>query len=240
MTTLLLSPELFAAAAATIADEAHHHLFKVKRLQTGDRLRVVDGAGHARHAEIAGIDKRTARLALGETAPANEPGLQVEIYVAPPKPERAAWLVEKATELGVSAIHFIATEHDARAFELAQLARLRRIAVSAVEQCGRSVVPQIAAVGDLLACVERLQTELVPIIWLDGSGSTAPLSLPASCNGARRAIFVGPEGGWSPAERVLFSSRQIEPWSLGPTVLRVETAAVVGAGLLLRDGGVSR
>lgn len=138
MTTNLLLPSLFSGDVATVENEAHHHLFRVKRHQVGDRLRVVDGKGHARWAEVVGMDKRSARLALGEAAPANEPApaLALELFVAPPKPERASWLVEKATEIGVVAVHFVSTDREARTVEGSQLARLRRIAVSAVEQCG--------------------------------------------------------------------------------------------------------
>ncbi len=149
MTTTLHLPVFFSAATALVEDEAHHHLFKVKRLQTGERLRVVDGEGHARWAKITGIDKRAARLELGEAAPANEPELAVEIFVAAAKPDRIAWLVEKVTEIGVVAIRFIATDREARSVESSQLARLRRIAISAVEQSGRSVVPALAMAGGL-------------------------------------------------------------------------------------------
>ena len=149
LTTTLHLPSFFSSATALVEDEAHHHLFKVKRLQTGERLRVVDGEGHARWAEITGIDKRAARLRLGEPAPANEPALAVEIFVAAPKPDRDAWLVEKVTEIGVVAIHFISTDREARSVEGSQLARLRRIAVSAVEQSCRSVVPPAVQRGRL-------------------------------------------------------------------------------------------
>ncbi len=236
MTNILLLPNLFSQDTAVVEGEAHHHLFRVKRLQVGERLRVVDGLGHARWAEITGIDKRTARLALGAAAPENEPGLAVEIFVAAPKPERAAWLVEKATEIGVTAVRFISTDREARSVEAPQLARLRRIAVSAVEQSGRSAVPEVTSGGGLWDAVLRTREIGVSIAVLDESGASAR---PVVEGGGRIALFVGPEGGWSPEERARFAGLGLAWLALGPTVLRVETAAVVAAGLLLCSG-VSR
>ena len=215
MTTTLHLPVFFSAATALVEGEAHHHLFKVKRLQTGERLRVIDGAGHARWAEIVGIDKRAARLALGEPAPANEPALAVELFVAAAKPERLAWLVEKATELGVAAVHFIA----------------------AVEQAGRSAVPGLALAGGVGEELARATADGVTTAVLDAAGPGARPAIPA---GKRCGLFVGPEGGWSPAERDRFRELSTPSWSLGPTVLRVETAAVVAAGCVLCGGGLSR
>ncbi|MEO8196382.1 MAG: RsmE family RNA methyltransferase [Thermoanaerobaculia bacterium] len=237
MTTTLHLPVFFSQKTALVEDEAHHHLFKVKRLQTGERLRVVDGEGHARWAEIVGIDKRAARLALGEAAPANEPERAVEIFVAAAKPERIAWLVEKATEIGVVAIHFIACEREARSVELSQLTRLERIAISAVEQSGRSVVPRITVAGAAAQEMARALHADLTIAVLDAAGAPAR---PAVGGMGRCGLFVGPEGGWSPAEHDQFRNLSVPAWSLGPTVLRVETAAVVAAGCVLCGGGLSR
>ena len=230
VTTLLLLPELFSQDRAAIADEAHHHLFRVKRLQAGDALRVVDGRGAARAARVESVGKREATLRLGEPAPANEPELEVELYVASPKPERAAWLVEKATELGVVAIRFVATDREARSFGEAQLARLRRIAVSALEQCGRSRLPEVADGGAVTAAAARSKAAGATNVLLHGGGARAR---PAIAPGRPSALFVGPEGGWSAEELAALREHATCCWSLGATVLRVETAAVVAAGNLL-------
>ena len=241
MTTTLHLPIFFSADTALVEDEAHHHLFKVKRLQAGERLRVVDGQGHARWAKIAGIDKRAARLELGEAAPANEPRLAVEIFVAAAKPDRIAWLVEKATEIGVVAIHFIPTEREARPVESSQLARLRRIAISAVEQSGRSVVPLLTTEAGLREAIAGARAAGLATVVLDSAAAGAGRALDPDAGGTGRlGLFVGPEGGWSPGEQDLFRSMEVPAGSLGPTVLRVETAAVVAAGLALCGGGFSR
>lgn len=237
MSTFLLSGELFLQPVAVLEGETHHHLFRVKRHQVGDRLRAVDGRGRARWGEVVAADKRSARLALGEPAPANEPALAVELYVAPPRPERAAWLVEKATEIGVVAIRFLATERDARSLAPSQLARLGRVAISAVEQCERAVVPDVADAGAPEEVVLQLRESGAWIGVLDRTEAEERPSLPG---GGRLALLVGPEGGWSPRERALFDRLALPRWSLGERILRVETAAVVAAGLALAGSGFSR
>ena len=237
LTTTLHLPSFFSSDTALVEGEVHHHLFKVKRLQAGERLRVIDGEGHARWAEITGIDKRAARLSLGDAAPANEPEVAVEIFVAAPKPDRAAWLVEKVTELGVVAIHFISTEREARSMEGSQLARLRRIAVAAVEQSCRSAVPRLSSEVGLRAAVALSREAGLPMAVLDAAGA-APV--PAMAAGGRIGLFAGPEGGWSADERAFFRDQELPAWSLGRTVLRVETAAVIAAALVLCGGGLSR
>ena len=240
-TTLVVAPAALAGEQHRIEGSAYHHLVRVKRLEIGERLRLVDGAGRARFAELASIGKRDALARLGDPAPANEPALAVELFVAPPKPERAAWLVEKATELGVVAIRFVATERTARDFGAAQLERLRRVAVAAVEQCGRARLPEISVEEGLEPILARLVREPKRCIVLDASGESPFAGAPNSSRvpSARFAsplpvaVLVGPEGGWSEAERELLAHPGIERWSLGGRTLRVETATVVAAGILL-------
>lgn len=141
VTTLVVPPAALAGETFRLAGDAYHHLVRVKRLEVGDALRLTDGSGHARFAELASISKKDALARLGDEAPANEPALHVEIWTAPPKPERAAWLVEKATEVGVAAIRFLPTGRAARAFAAPQLERLTRVAVAAVEQSPRRSSP---------------------------------------------------------------------------------------------------
>lgn len=243
-TTLVVAPEALAREQLALEGEAFHHLIRVKRLEVGDRLRLVDGRGHARFAELTAVAKRDASARVGAEAPPNEPALEVELLVGAPKPERAAWLVEKATEVGVAAIRFVATERAARSVGAAQVERLRRVAVAAVEQCGRARVPDVSTEPSLAAALERLTRDDTPWIVLDFAG-TRPFSgallspPPTHASGIARdtltrvAVLIGPEGGWSDAERVRFAALGAPVWSLGERALRVETAAMVAAGLLL-------
>lgn len=236
MTTLVVTPIEFDGTEIEIHGDAFHHLFRVKRLRAGESVRVVDGEGRARRGVVARVERAHGVVAFAGAAASLEPALRLELLVAPPRPERAAWLVEKATEVGVAAIRLIATDRaarDERTYGHAQLARLRRVAVAAVEQCGRAVVPEITGVHPL---AERLaQEELFqgPIVVLDAAGSTAPPRPEALAVPSTTTLVVGPEGGWSDEEHALFERSRLPLWSLGERVLRVETAAIVAAGLVL-------
>lgn len=246
--TLVLDPERLAGLAGDEADEvavegdSYRHLFRARRLAVGDRLRAVDGAGAARWAEVAAVDRRSATLRLLEPAPAHEPRYRLELLVGTPKKDRAATLVEKATEVGVAAIRFVATERSPRDFGSGTLERLARVATAAVEQCGRSRVPELSGVHDW----DELPGLLAPAAdrWVldtdPGDGAAAgpdasgPGALrPAGAAGEAGAVLIGPEGGWSEAEVERLHGLGCRPVWLGERVLRVETAAVVASAAVL-------
>ena len=137
-------PEGIAGGELRVEGEGYKHLFRARRLAVGDRLRVVDGRGGARWAEVARIDRSMAVLALGEPAPANELPVQLDLLVPTLRPERASWMVEKVTELGVRSIRFLHTERAPRHFGAGTLDRLRRVAAAALEQCHGARLPEIS------------------------------------------------------------------------------------------------
>ncbi|HXM70733.1 MAG TPA: RsmE family RNA methyltransferase, partial [Thermoanaerobaculia bacterium] len=169
----------------------------------------------------------------------NEPRLRLEVLVATLRPERASWLVEKATELGAGAVRFLNTERGPRSFGTGTAERLRRVAVAAVEQCHRARCPEVtgphpfAEVAALAAGADRR--------WLLDPAATSPppaspLSPPDSSS---ETLLVGPEGGWSPTELETLDAAGWQRISLGPRTLRIETAVLAGAALLLlRNGSI--
>ena len=241
MTTVVVTPIEWDGTEIQLGGDAYHHLFRVKRVRVGESVRVVDGAGRARGGVVARVDRAHGVIALGAAQPSLEPALRLDLLVAPPKLERAAWMVEKATEIGVAAIRFVATDRAARGereLNPSQLARLHRVAVAAVEQCGRSVVPEVTGVHDLAGTLDQKRGEETTTIVLDGEGEPDARLVLADAPGARLALLVGPEGGWSPEETALFVSSSLRRWSLGERALRVETAAVVAAGAVFAGVGL--
>lgn len=233
MTTHVVSPVEFDGREVEISGKAFHHFFRVKRLRVGEELRIVDGDGRARRGVVARVERAHGVVALGSAEPSRESLVHLELWVAPPKPDRAAWLVEKATELGACAIRFVASARmarDERSFGATQLMRLHRIAVAAVEQCGRSLVPEVSGLHALDEALARSAQIGGAAVALDAAGSAQAPDPPA---GGSRAVLVGPEGGWSAEEREAFSTHSVALWSLGPRVLRVETAAIAATTLLL-------
>jgi 16S rRNA (uracil1498-N3)-methyltransferase len=235
--TLLVDPARWEGAEVEVTGDAYRHLFRARRLAAGDRLRVVDGRGRARWGEIAAVERARAKVRLGEAAPAHEPAVGLDLLVPTLRPERAAWLVEKATEVGVAAIHFLHTERAPRTFGAGTLGRLGRVAAAAVEQCGRSLCPEVSGVHDWKA-IAALTAGVPRRFVLDTeAGDAVRPPLPAAGTGARSALLIGPEGGFSETERRELAAAGWTPVGMGPRVLRTETAAVVGAAIALGMGG---
>ncbi len=230
MTTLLVSGAELGGDSLSLEGDSFRHLFRARRLAPGDAVRLVDGRGAARWAAVTSVGRRRAELRLGGAAPANEPSRRLAVWVAPPRPGRASWMVEKLTEVGARAIHLWRTERAPRRYGDATVERLRRVAAAAVEQCQRSRLPEIAVCSwneglERLGGVERR--------WLLTPGAPPPPPIDAA-DAEPVALLVGPEGGWTEHEAALLEALPCRPVGLGPTVLRVETAAVVGAALALQ------
>ncbi len=225
---ITLVTEELDSGEVTVEGEAYRHLFRARRVPVGAAVRVVDGRGHARWGEVARVDRSSARVALGEPAPSNEPSFRLELLVPTFRPERASWLVEKATEIGVSAIRFLNSERAPRTFGDGTIERMLRVAVAAVEQCHRSLVPEITGphswdeIGRLTAGAESRW-------FLDPQGTLGGWGPP----GGSGALLIGPEGGWAPEEREQVLAKGWLPVGLGPRILRIETAGLVGAAMLL-------
>lgn len=238
MITVLVDPRELAGQEVVVRDDTYRHLFRARRLAVGARLRVVDGAGRARWAEVAHVDRETGRLRVGEPAPSHEAPQRVELLVASLRRERASWLVEKATEIGVAAIRFLETERTVRELTDNAFARLGRVAAAALEQCHRSRLPEITGPHpqeDLPQILRSLEDRRL----LDaGAEEAAEFGGPAR-EDRPAGLLVGPEGGWTDAEREHLLDLGARPVTLGPRILRIETAAVVGAGLFLCTGSAS-
>ena len=236
LATLLADPDDFDGSDLTVEGEPYKHLFRARRLAVGDRIRVVDGAGRARWSAVASIDRSSAVLTLGEPAPLNEPALRLDLLVPTLRPERASWLVEKATEIGVAAIRFLHTERAPREFGGGTLARLRRVSAAALEQCHGSRLPELTGPHGWSE-LASLTAEIAKRWVLD---TTADVENPdwSRTDDRSAALLVGPEGGWSDRERGELRAAGWRAVGLGPRVLRAETAAVVGAAAVLLGGAL--
>ena len=196
----------------TIDDATAHHLFRVLRVRDGDAVTVTDGHGCWRSCRAAGGEL----LADAEVTVAAR-SATTTVAFAIPKSDRPEWIVQKLTELGVARIVLLHAERSVVRWDPVRAARhvakLRRVAVEALEQSRGIWLPAI--VGPAPA------DEVLP-----GMAVAEPDGRPLT----RRddAVAVGPEGGWSPNELELAADRV----SLGATVLRVETAALVAGALL--------
>ncbi len=225
MITIVVTPAEFDGERLTIEGEVHRHLFRARRMGDEEVLRVVDGEGRARWAKLESVGRHAAEALLGAAAPSGDPARAVGLLTALPKPDRAAWLVEKCTELGVSSISFVAFERSPRELPESALERLRRVAVAALEQSHGARLPRLRG---LVPWEQALAEEGESAVVLD------PSTAEEQDLTTFRRLWVGPEGGLTAAERAAVQARGLLSLSLGPRILRVETAAVVGASVLLR------
>lgn len=210
--------ELRLDAAAT------HHLLRVLRVGEGQELELLDGRGGRAKARL----QSAGRLALLSCEPSEgvaPPEPELEAWLPLIKPERMEWAVEKLTELGVRRIVPFHSERTGNLRRPPDLARLGRLADAALEQSGNSWRPELAnpcALGDLLEGGQ-------PLFTAHPGGST---TFPVAPVRGPLALLAGPEGGFSPAETELVLKRSRALVSLGPHIVRAETAIVALTGVV--------
>ena len=230
---VLVDAPLSPGARVALPEAAMRHLVQVLRMTTGARVRVFDGRGTEVAAQLEVAGRREASVVVLETlAAAPEPALAVTLAQAVSKGERMDYTLQKAVELGVTAIQPLVSSRsvvrlDAERQER-KLEHWAGVIVSACEQCGRATLPVLHPLKSLEA-------------WLaEPPGADLRLTLdPLAARGLRdlaltRAVtlLVGPEGGLSPEEIAASTARGFEGVRLGPRVLRTETAGVAALAAL--------
>lgn len=212
-------------AAPELSSDAAHHLLRVLRLRDGEQVSVIDGRGSWAIAELR--DRRLAPVGSIEYAAVSTPTLTVAF--APPKGDRADWAVAKLTELGVDRVVALRTQRSVVRLSDARWERTRarwlRIAVEASMQSRRVRLPELCQPTTVPDFVTAGSSRLLQAHF-DGR-PVAEAAAELSEKPADVAILIGPEGGWVEAELLEPACRV----RLGSTVLRTETAAVVGAVL---------
>lgn len=210
-----------------------HYLGGVMRQQVGAEIAVFNGRDGEWSARLQSLGKRGGELGLiAARAPQMDPP-DVWLLFAPIKKARTDFIVEKAAELGAARIQPVQTDHSNT--ERIARERLQAHAVEAAEQCGGTFVPPV---GDLVA-LPRLLAGWDParrILWADEALADAPAEPPVQVlSGLPQgpsAILIGPEGGWSAAERERLGGLDfVHRISLGPRILRADSAAVAALTL---------
>jgi 16S rRNA (uracil1498-N3)-methyltransferase len=230
--------EQWDEATAIITGAQAEHMARVLRAQPGMEADVVAG-GHVFHAEVVAVSTSEVRFNLITEVQA-DPALPVTLVMAVYKFDRMEWAIEKATELGVAAIAPVIAQRTEK--HLAQSAekraeRWRRIAHEAAQQSRRSDVPQIHQPMPLAAYV-KAGSDAVRIVLAEQERTTTLRRLvdeAADAAGDEMPVFqlaIGPEGGWAPAEEALFDANAWKAATLGPRILRAETAAIAALSVV--------
>jgi 16S rRNA (uracil1498-N3)-methyltransferase len=219
---------LAAGMAIDPAPAQCHYLLTVMRRAAGDEIALFNGEDGEWLARVEPLGRRRCRLDVGaQLRPqAAEPG--PALMFAPLKRTRQEMLIEKATELGVAHLEPVLTQRSV--VERLNRERLRSIAIEAAEQCGRLTIPTISLPSPLDAFLGRRDGN-GPLYVADEERIGVPLSEALAERGAGD-LLIGPEGGFTPEEREELAQRDdIALVSLGPRVLRAETAALVALAL---------
>jgi len=202
-----------------------HHLVHVLRLGVGERVTLFDGTGTEYEAAVESIDRGKVRVRIeGRRDVCRELPFELTLACPAPAGERLRWLIEKATELGVSKFQPLIAAHSTPRAANLSADKLRRWVIEASKQCGRNVLMSIAAPLHWQQFAETVPSDTIRLIaHPDGTPwrKLEPIRAPQSV-----AIAVGPEGGWTEQE---LQSADRHGWirvALGPRVLRLETAAI--------------
>ncbi|MFO1172638.1 MAG: 16S rRNA (uracil(1498)-N(3))-methyltransferase [Hyphomicrobiaceae bacterium] len=208
-----------------VAEEQAGYLLKVMRLGSGDDLLVFNGRDGEYRARIAEAGKRRCRVEAVELARAQAQGPDIDYLFAPLKRSRLDYMVQKATELGVRRLRPVTTEHTQ--VERINLERMRANAIEAAEQCGVLWVPDILEPAGLDAVLGGWEPGRRLVFADEAAAQTSPITALSALTPGPLAVLVGPEGGFSPDERKrLLGLPFVTPISLGPRIMRADTAAV--------------
>jgi len=228
---LYIEADLFPAAEITLADDQSHYLMHVLRLQPGAELRVFNGRQGEFRASLERPSKTRLLARIGE---------QTRVYAAPPdiwlvfvpiRQSRQDFLIEKATELGAAAFLPVVSQHA----QVRQInpGRLQSQIREAAEQCERLDLPRLHPLEGLPHLLAGWPPERRLFACIERSNSAPLAAFAATAGNGPRAVLVGPEGGFSPVETdLLRATAFVRPVSLGPRILRAETAAIAALALL--------
>jgi 16S rRNA (uracil1498-N3)-methyltransferase len=205
-----------------------HQLRDVLKLRVGEKIVLADGRGAEAPCELAAIDKTGIEIAVGEMRESDEPKRRVILYCAILKRENFEYAIEKAVECGVASIVPIITAHTVKLG--LNLERLRKIAQEAAEQCGRAVVPEITDAVKFAAALKAAGENDINYFFDAAGEEFARAKSLAEAVG----VWIGPEGGWEAFESNTAREAGFAVASLGPLILRAETAAAVAVYLAAR------
>jgi 16S rRNA (uracil1498-N3)-methyltransferase len=237
-----LSPEHCRDSTLELSGDEAHHALRVLRLQTGDRVTVLDGIGNKFACEVREANKRTVALAVLDKTTSHPLPCQITLLQAVPKAKAMDYIVQKATELGAARVVPILSErtvvHLDREDAADKAEKWQQIAIESIKQCGSPWLTKIeppVTLKNFLARREKFDLPLVASLQEDRRHSREFIQhfhaehkrLPVTA-----CVWIGPEGDFSPAEMNSIKSKGALPITLGRLVLRSDTAAIYSLSVL--------
>jgi 16S rRNA (uracil1498-N3)-methyltransferase len=228
---LYVDADLFAGARLLCRGEQANYLRNVLRLDAGDAVRVFNGRDGEWEARLAARGKRETLLDAVRQTRAQEREPDIDYLFAPLKRARLDYVVQKAVELGVARLRPVLTRRTV--VGRVNLERMRANAVEAAEQCGRLRVPAVEEPQPLASALAALGPAR-PLVFCDETSTARdPLAALNRLRPGPIAVLIGPEGGFDAQERqLLLGHAFVTPLSLGPRLLRADTAGVAALALV--------
>jgi 16S rRNA (uracil1498-N3)-methyltransferase len=228
---LFVEASLGTGAQVACTPGQANYLLNVLRRAAGDEIAVFNGSDGEWRARIVDVGKRRCALLCTRQTRAQQVGPDVHYLFAPLKHARLDYMVQKATEMGVARLQPVATRRTLAA--RVKLERMRANAIEAAEQCGILWVPEVGELVRLETLLDSWEPARRLVFGDEAAAVASPLAALAGVPPGPLAVLVGPEGGFDPAERALLLDKPFAlPVSLGPRIMRADTAAVAVLALV--------
>jgi 16S rRNA (uracil1498-N3)-methyltransferase len=228
---LYVDADLGVGARIPASPEQANYLLNVLRARAGNTVRLFNGRDGEWAADITDVSKRGCMLALTSQMRAQRSGPDIDYLFAPLKRARLDYMVQKATEMGVRRLRPVLTRHTVA--ERVNLERLRANAIEAAEQCGVLWVPEVLLPVKLESTLEGWDTKRALIFADESAPVTNPIDALRQVANGPVAVLIGPEGGFHTDERTMLRAQPYTvPISLGPRIMRADTAAVAVLALV--------
>ncbi|MGF1655442.1 MAG: 16S rRNA (uracil(1498)-N(3))-methyltransferase [Verrucomicrobiales bacterium] len=234
-------PELLNDSPIELPEGEAHHARDVLRLQPGDRLLIFDGEGRELSATIDAVSRSAVSVSLGPKAQQEPLPCQITLAQAIPKGKKMDWIIEKATELGAARVVPLISDRTIVRLDAEEAAskqaKWQQTSIEAAKQCGQSHLPEISApmsVKQFFVELPRQDLRLLASLQPAAQHLKEVLCelpvLPKSVT-----VMIGPEGDFTPAEMAMARAEGCVPLSLGPIILRSETAAIYTLSILAHE-----
>ena len=236
-----ISPDNVAGPVITISGDDVRHISTVLRMKTGDELLLCDGQGTEYQARISHMDRSSIKTEIVSRATREIRSPRITLGQGLPKSEKMDLIVQKATELGVAEIVPLITERTVVKVrdDVKRIARWQKICREAAMQSGRIDIPYVHGVQSFHEYLSSLIPDPLALNLLPWEEGTKPIKPVLRENGEVKKIVVliGPEGGFSRDEAELAVEKDFDLISLGPNILRTETAAIAVLSMILYETG---
>lgn len=228
---LFVKSPLATGATLTLSADQAHYLGNVLRLKPGDHVLLFNGEHGEWCAKLTAVGKKKAEAAVEHQTRPQEYGPDLHYLFAPLKRARLDYMAQKATEMGANLLQPVITRRTVA--ERVNTDRLQANAVEAAEQCGILGVPEVRKPAKLAKLLDEWDDERLLIFADEAAPTASPIETLTAQAPRPLAVLIGPEGGFEPEERaLLLQQTYVSPLSLGPRVMRADTAAVACLALV--------